>query len=119
MLGRDSRIGVLGAGAMGSGIAQVAAVAGHDVVLADVSEAALERGLAGISKALARDVDKGRCTPAEAEAIAGRIATAAVDGHYSAFEGCDMVVEAILEDLAAKQQAFTALEGATGPAAVV
>ncbi|MBS1241704.1 MAG: 3-hydroxybutyryl-CoA dehydrogenase [Gemmatimonadetes bacterium] len=119
MLDRDSRIGVLGGGAMGSGIAQVAAAAGHAVVLADVSEAALERGLAGILKVLARDVDKGRCLPADAEAIAGRISTAVVDGHYSAFEGCDLVVEAIVEDLAAKQQAFTALEGATGPAAVL
>jgi 3-hydroxybutyryl-CoA dehydrogenase len=119
MLDRNSRIGVLGAGAMGSGIAQVAAVAGHPVVLADVSEAALERGLSGIAKALGRDVEKGRRTQVECDAVLGRITTAVVDGHYSAFEGCDLVVEAILEDLAVKQQAFTALEGATGPAAVL
>jgi len=119
MLGNRSRIGVLGAGAMGSGIAQVAASAGHAVVLADVSEAAVERGLAGIGKALARDVEKGRRTREDADGIAGRIATAVVDGHYSAFEGCDLVIEAILEDLAVKQQAFTALEGATGPSAVL
>jgi 3-hydroxybutyryl-CoA dehydrogenase len=115
----SSRIGVLGAGSMGSGIAQVAATAGHPVVLADVSEAALDRALGGISRVLAREVEKGRRSPADAEAIAGRIGTAVVDGHYSAFEGCDLVVEAILEDLAVKQQAFTALEGATGPAAVL
>jgi 3-hydroxybutyryl-CoA dehydrogenase len=119
VLGRGSRIGVLGAGAMGSGIAQVAAVAGHAVVLADVSEAALDRGLAGVAKALARDLEKGRCTAADAEAVVARITTAVVDGHYSAFEGCDLVVEAILEDLAVKQQAFTALEGATGPTALL
>ncbi|HSR14546.1 MAG TPA: 3-hydroxyacyl-CoA dehydrogenase NAD-binding domain-containing protein, partial [Gemmatimonadales bacterium] len=119
MLDRHSRIGVLGAGAMGSGIAQVAAVSGHRVVLADVSEASLERGLAGIGKALGRDVEKGRRTAVEADAVTDRIATAVVDGHYSAFEGCDLVIEAILEDLAVKQQAFTALEGATGPAAVL
>ena len=119
MLPGDTRIGVLGAGSMGSGIAQVAAVAGHPVVIADVSEAALERAVGSIRKSLDREAEKGRLTPAEVAAIVGRIETAAVNGHYSAFEGCGLVVEAILEDLAAKQQAFTALEGATGPTAVL
>jgi len=115
----DTRIGVLGAGSMGSGIAQVAAVAGHPVVIADVSEAALERAVGSIRKALDREAEKGRLTTAEVAAIVGRIEMATVNGHYSAFEGCGLVVEAILEDLAVKQQAFTALEGATGPTAVL
>jgi 3-hydroxybutyryl-CoA dehydrogenase len=119
MLPGDTRIGVLGAGSMGSGIAQVAAVAGHPVVIADVSEAALERAVGSIRKSLDREAEKGRLTPAEVAAIVGRIEMATVNGHYSAFEGCGLVVEAILEDLAAKQQAFTALEGATGPTAVL
>ena len=119
MLPGDTRIGVLGAGSMGSGIAQVAAVAGHPVVIADVSEAALERAVGSIRKSLDREAEKGRLTPAEVAAIVGRIETAAVNGHYSAFEGCGLVVEAILEDLAVKQQALTALEGATGPTAVL
>jgi 3-hydroxybutyryl-CoA dehydrogenase len=114
-----TRVGVLGSGSMGSGIAQVAAVAGHPVVLADISEAALERAVAGIRKGLDRDVEKGRRTAAEVAAIMGRISTAAVDGHYSAFEGCGLVIEAILEDLAVKQQAFAAIEGAVGPGAVL
>jgi 3-hydroxybutyryl-CoA dehydrogenase len=118
-LDRATRIGVLGSGAMGSGIAQVAAVAGHPVVLADVSEAALERAVAGIRKGLDRDVEKGRRTAGEVAAILGRISTDAVDGHYAAFEGCGLVIEAILEDLAVKQHAFTAIEGAVGPAAVL
>jgi 3-hydroxybutyryl-CoA dehydrogenase len=104
---------------MGSGIAQVAAVAGHDVVLADLSEAALERAVAGIRKTLDRDIEKGRRSAADVAAIMARISTDAVDGHYSAFEGCGLVIEAILEDLAAKQQAFTAIEGAVGPRAVL
>jgi 3-hydroxybutyryl-CoA dehydrogenase len=119
MLPGDTRIGVLGAGSMGSGIAQVAAVAGHPVVIADVSEAALERAVGSIRKTLDREAEKGRLTPAEVAAIVGRIEMATVNGHYSAFEGCGLVVEAILEDLAVKQQAFTALEGATGPTAVL
>ena len=119
MLPGDTRIGVLGAGAMGSGIAQVAAMAGHPVVIADVSEAALERAVGSIRKTLDREAEKGRLTPAEVAAIVGRIEMATVNGHYSAFEGCGLVVEAILEDLAVKQQAFTALEGATGPTAVL
>ncbi len=119
MLAPETRIGVLGAGSMGSGIAQVAAAAGHPVVLADVSEAALERAVGAIRKALDREVERGRSSPDEAMAVLGRISAAAVDGHYGAFEGCGMVVEAILEDLPVKQQAFTALEGATGPKAVL
>ena len=114
-----TRIGVLGSGSMGSGIAQVAAVAGHPVVLADISEAALERAVAGIRKGLDRDAEKGRRTVGEVAAIMGRISSAAVDGHYSAFEGCGLVIEAILEDLAVKQQAFAAIEGAVGPGAVL
>ena len=60
MLDRDSSIGVVGAGAMGSGIAQVAAAAGHRVVLADADPAAVRRARDGIAKSLARDVEKGR-----------------------------------------------------------
>jgi 3-hydroxybutyryl-CoA dehydrogenase len=119
MLGPSTRVGVLGSGAMGSGIAQVAATAGHQVVLADLNEAALERALAGIRTALDRDVEKGRATTEAAAAILGRIGTTAVDGHYTAFEGCDLVIEAVLEDLAAKQQVFAALEGAAGAGAVL
>src|SRR5512143_1257363 len=107
MLSPETRIGVLGAGSMGSGIAQVAAAAGHPVVLADVNEAALDRAVGAIRKALDREVDRGRRTADEALAVTGRITVAAVDGHYGAFEGCGMVVEAILEDLPVKQQAFT------------
>jgi 3-hydroxybutyryl-CoA dehydrogenase len=113
-LGPDTRIGVLGGGTMGAGIAQVAATAGHPVLLADVSPAAVDRALAAIATALSRDVEKGRRTAASRDEILSRVTPATVNGHYGAFEGCGLVIEAILEDLGAKQQAFTALEGATG-----
>ena len=63
-------IGVVGAGAMGSGIAQVAAAAGHRVILGDANPAAVAKAMAGIGKSLARDVDKGRIEPSTADAIA-------------------------------------------------
>ncbi|HEX9894771.1 MAG TPA: 3-hydroxyacyl-CoA dehydrogenase NAD-binding domain-containing protein [Gemmatimonadales bacterium] len=118
-LSASTAIGILGSGAMGSGIAQVAAAAGHPVVLGDLSEAALARALAGIKKALDREVEKARRTPAEVDAIMGRIRTGPTDGNYRLYERCGLVVEAIVEDLSAKQQAFTTLESSTGPDAVL
>ncbi len=62
-LGKTSVVGVVGAGAMGSGIAQVAAAAGHSVVLADADAGAIGRARAGMGRALAREVEKGRLNP--------------------------------------------------------
>ena len=104
----SSRIGVLGAGAMGSGIAQVAATAGHDVVLADASPDAPAKALAAIEKALTRDVEKGRATKAAADATLRRIH--ALPASPDAFAGCGMVIEAIVEDLAIKQAVFASIE---------
>lgn len=112
-------VGVLGSGAMGSGIAQVAAVAGHQVILADLSEEALARAVGAIGKNLEREVAKGRQTAEAAIAISARISTATLDGHYRAFDGCGLVIEAIVEDLATKQQAFGAIEEAVSPQAVL
>jgi 3-hydroxybutyryl-CoA dehydrogenase len=105
-----TRIGVLGAGAMGSGIAQVAAGAGHPVVLGDVSAPQLEKAKAGIARAMRREVDKGRKSAPEAEAVTTRIETAATADGFAAFEGCGFIIEAIAEDLAIKQQVFAAIE---------
>ena len=112
-LGRDTTVGVVGAGAMGAGIAQVAAVRGHRVVLADAFPVAVARALAGHVKAMAREVEKSRLTRPEADAVLARITY--VDGVGSeqirAFASCGLVIEAIVEDLAAKRTLFEELEG--------
>jgi 3-hydroxybutyryl-CoA dehydrogenase len=117
LLGARSVVGVLGAGSMGSGIAQVAAAAGHDVVVSDTRPEALERTEQGIRKALARDVEKQRMDRAQADAIAARIRLAR--STYDAFADCTLVIEAIVEDLGAKQEAFRQLERVVAPEAVL
>lgn len=104
-------VGVVGAGAMGSGIAQVAASAGHRVVLGDVDAGAVERARAGMRTSLARDVEKGRLESAAAEETLGRIADAGdLGAGFEAYAECGLVVEAVLEDLAVKRALFAALE---------
>ena len=116
----QAKIGVLGAGAMGSGIAQVAAAAGHRVVIADASAVSLEKGRDGISKAMAREVEKGRLTSQAAGALRDRIRfETAGNQSLDAFSGCDLVIEAIVEDLGAKQLAFRSLEKVVGPECVL
>ena len=104
-------VGVVGAGAMGSGIAQVAAAAGHRVVLGDANGAAVARARESMRKALARDVEKGRLDPASAEALAARVTDAGeLDAGFRAYAECGLVIEAVLEDLAVKQTLFAGLE---------
>jgi 3-hydroxybutyryl-CoA dehydrogenase len=124
-LGAQTRVGVLGAGAMGGGIAQVAAAAGHHVVVADTSTDALARAEQGIRKALSREVEKKRLDPARAGDILERIRfvppTSSVNARadYAAFADCGLVVEAIVEDLDAKRDAFGRLERAAPGDAVL
>jgi 3-hydroxybutyryl-CoA dehydrogenase len=94
---------------MGSGIAQVAAVAGHAVLLQDVDETAIARARSGIEKALNREVEKGRLTPSAAEAVIRRIQYAAGQD-FGRFASCGLIVEAIIERLSAKRECFAALE---------
>ena len=102
------RIAVIGGGAMGSGIAQVAATAGYDVTLRDVSDAALERALKGIKKSLDRVAKAGKLTEAEVEAIMGRIRpTTELE---VAASGTDYVIEAIPEQLELKKDLFRQLD---------
>lgn len=114
-------IGVIGAGAMGAGIAQVAAVHGHPVVLADAAPAATARARAGHAKAMAREVEKGRLTQAAADAVLARITY--VDGvtaeALAAFAPCDMVIEAIVERLDVKQQLLRTLEPIVASTAIL
>ncbi|MFN0098623.1 MAG: 3-hydroxyacyl-CoA dehydrogenase NAD-binding domain-containing protein [Gemmatimonadaceae bacterium] len=111
-LGKDSVIGVVGAGAMGAGIAQVAASRGHRVVLADAQVAAIARAKDGHAKAMAREVEKGRLTRGDADALLARLNyVEGVDTFaLSQFAPCQLVIEAIVEDLSIKQTLFNALE---------
>jgi 3-hydroxybutyryl-CoA dehydrogenase len=93
------KVGVLGAGLMGHGIAQVAAESGYQVVLRELDEPTLEKGLAKIDKQLARAVEKGRASQQDADAVRGRI-HGTVD--YAELADCDLVIEAITESLALK-----------------
>ncbi len=104
-------VGVVGAGAMGSGIAQVAAAAGHDVVLGDMNEAAVDRARENIRRSLARNVEKGRADRATADATIDRIGDAGdLGAGFERYARCGIVIEAVLEDLGAKRALFTALE---------
>src|SRR6202035_3030218 len=109
------RVGVVGCGLMGSGIAQVSAQAGFTTVVREVSPEIVERGLKGIEKNLARLVEKGTITEAQKTEIRGRLkGTSAVED----LKDCDVVIEAIIEQLPAKRELFGALD-AICPAATI
>jgi 3-hydroxybutyryl-CoA dehydrogenase len=103
----STKLAVVGAGLMGSGIAQVAAAAGHQVVLRDVTDQALERGLAGIRRSLERFVAKGTLTQEDADAALRRITTTTDLG---AAADADIVVEAVFEKIEVKHEVFRELD---------
>ncbi len=109
-------IGVVGAGTMGNGIAQVAARAGYAVVMRDVQDDFLARGVAAIERSLQRDVDKGRLTGEEQRAIVGRISTTTDIG---ALAEAHFVIEAVTENLQVKTEIFRALDEITQPGAIL
>jgi 3-hydroxybutyryl-CoA dehydrogenase len=102
------RVGVVGAGTMGNGIAHVFARSGFRVVLAEVDQPALDRGFSTVEKNLAREVAKGKLTEGDADAARARI-TGTLD--RKALAGCDLVVEAATERFAVKQSLFQELDG--------
>jgi 3-hydroxybutyryl-CoA dehydrogenase len=120
-LGPEVTIGVVGAGAMGAGIAQVAAQRGHPVVLADAAAGSIAKAKEGHTKALAREVEKGRVTRADADAVLARITyvSGVAEQDLRHFAPCALVIEAIVEDLAIKQGLFRALEQVVAPTAVL
>ena len=101
------KIGVIGAGAMGAGIAQVAAQNGHDVILYDTKYAALERARHGYEKIFARLVEKGKWSEEKVKEVTCRIH---FENHLDKFEDCGLVIEAIVENLDIKKSVFGALE---------
>ncbi|HUR35483.1 MAG TPA: 3-hydroxybutyryl-CoA dehydrogenase [Vicinamibacterales bacterium] len=105
-------IGVVGAGTMGNGIAQVFAQAGYDVRLVDVAQPMLDRARATVEKSLARFVEKGKLTASDRDATLARLSTfSTVDSLADA----DYVVEAIVENADAKRELFTRLDAITRP----
>ncbi|MEU3745430.1 MULTISPECIES: 3-hydroxyacyl-CoA dehydrogenase family protein [Streptomyces] len=110
------KLAVIGAGLMGSGIAQVSAQAGWDVVLRDVTDAALTRGTDGIKASYDRFVAKGRLDAADAEAALGRI-TATTE--LEAVADADIVVEAVFENLDVKHEIFRSLDKVVKDGAVL
>jgi len=105
------KIGVLGAGTMGSGIAQVAATAGHDVVLVDINSEQIQKAKSSLDKILTRLVEKERISEQEKNNIFQSITFA---GALSDFSECGLVIEAILEDLSIKKKVFAELENIVG-----
>ncbi len=103
-----AKVGVVGCGLMGHGIAQICAQAGWDVVVREADEGALERGIAKIDKQLSRAVEKGKLEQGDAEAIRGRI-TPTLD--YAELADCDLVIEAITEDLDRKLEMWREVDG--------
>jgi 3-hydroxybutyryl-CoA dehydrogenase len=110
------RIGIIGAGQMGRGIAHVCALAGLDVVLSDVDPAALAKAREAIGRSLARQVARGRIGEEEKAAALGRIEAAA---DYAAFGDCDMAIEAATEKEAVKREIFRTLVPVLKPAALI
>jgi 3-hydroxybutyryl-CoA dehydrogenase len=110
------RVGVVGLGTMGAGIAQLCVQAGIETVGREVTDELCERARARIAHYLERGVDKGRLTAQERDAALGRLTTTTELGDLA---GCDVVIEAIVEELAAKQALFRALEDVVGEDAVL
>ena len=105
---------------MGRGIAQVAAAAGHQVVLGDAVTSVVDMARDAIRTGLARDVAKGRLDTAGADAIVGRIAGAGdLSRGFESFASCGLVIEAVVEDLSAKRALFEALETVVAPDAIL
>lgn len=115
-IAKDRAIGVVGAGTMGGGIAQLAAAAGHPVMLYDAFEGAAETGKTRIAKGLEKLVARGKMTAEDVANLMGRIT---VVGALDDMADAAMVVEAIVENLDVKRELFAALEGILAPDAIL
>ena len=104
---QTNKVGVVGAGAMGAGIAQIASQAGHQVILYDLSQSTLDESASKLAKIMSRLVEKKRITIEESHEIQGRIVRST---QIDLFEGCDLVVEAVVENLDVKHSVFKQIE---------
>ena len=109
-----AKVGVLGCGLMGHGIAQICAQAGWDVVSVEIDQGALDKGIGKIEKQLARAVEKGKLEQSDADAVRARI-TPTLD--YEELADCDLVIEAITEDLEGKLDMWKRVEEIVKPEA--
>src|SRR2546421_8963231 len=109
------RVGVLGCGLMGGGIAQVSATAGYDTIVRDVSQQVWDKARGGIEKSLAKFVEKGKLPAADRDAALKRLrfTTTTAD-----LKGCDIVLEAVTEDLELKNALWKELDGLCPPATI-
>ena len=110
-MGAIQRVGVLGCGLMGSGIAQVAAQSGHETVVREVSPEFNEKGKSRIEKSLDRFVEKGKLTADDRDATMGRLS---FETDLGALEQCDIIIEAVTEDLELKNGMWKELDGLCG-----
>ena len=109
-------VGVVGAGQMGNGIAQVAAMSGVSVIMSDINEEFVQRGLKTITKILAKSVDKGKLSPEDRDAVLGRIKTTI---NLQDMAAADVVIEAATENETLKFQIFRELDAICAPAAIL
>jgi len=111
-----SNIGIVGAGTMGSGISQVAALTGYDIVMQDVSDEATSRGLGTIDKSLQRLVDREKITADAKDAAIRKISTTT---NLSDLADCDLVIEAATENMALKLDLFEEIDKVSGPETII
>ena len=110
-----SRVGVLGAGLMGSGIAEVCAKAGYETIVREVSDELARKGVGRVESSLAKAVERGKLAAADRDAARGRLtATTRVQD----LEKCDLVIEAVVENLSAKKELFGELDRICGDSAI-
>jgi len=110
------KVGVLGCGLMGSGIAQVSAQSGHSTTVLEVSKDLVDAGLKRIDQFLAGGVARGKVRPEDRQATLSRLAGTT---DYAALADCDIVIEAVVENLAAKREAYQKLERSLKPEAIL
>jgi 3-hydroxybutyryl-CoA dehydrogenase len=110
------RVGIIGSGIMGSGIAEVVAAAGYTVILRSRRRQSADAMLEGLSASLAKQVDKGKRTKDEADAIAARVSATA---HLGDLVDADLVLESVVEDLAVKKALFEELDSVCKPGAIL
>jgi len=116
---RIEKIGIIGSGLMGSGIAQVAAFSGCDVTLVDVDQARVDAGIAGIRQRLEREAERGRIGRNECAAASERLFGVGDIERLTSLERVDAVIEAVVEDLAVKTTIFRKLGDVCRPEALL